>query len=218
MADMINKQKELEAQRAEARQKAQRAKERTMQRAKADPSRVGNNMASGMQRSHPPRYDQGMQNHPQMRMSGPPGRQRPPVRPYHAGPTQRHYQPQMQRPKPPPFDFFTILQDGECFCKVRKVMSGDYLYIEILRQNKPKGEPREFKRVTLSEIIAPRIAKKDDQFDVLFAWESREFLRRLLIHSIVILKLEKQPEHSNSKNPRGRGLGEFGTVLFRPDV
>ena len=50
--------------------------------------------------------------------------------------------------------------------KVRKVMSGDYLFIEILRQNKPKGEPREFKRVTLSEIIAPRIAKKDDQFDV----------------------------------------------------
>jgi len=219
MADMINKQKEMEAQRQEeARQKfAARAKERNMQRTKADPGRVGNNMASGMQRSHPPRYDQ-MQNQPPMRMSGPPGRQRPPVRPYHAGPTQRHYQPQMQRPKPPPFDFFTILQDGELFGKVRKVMSGDYLFIEILRQNKPKGEPREFKRVTLSEIIAPRIAKKDDQFDVLFAWESREFLRRLLIHSIVILKLEKQPE-ANSKNPpRGRGLGEFGTVLFRPDV
>merc|ERR1719499_2840729 len=153
-----------------------------------------------------------------MRMSGPPGRSRPPVRPYQTGPPQqRHYAPPM-RQKPPPFDFFTILQDGECFGKVRKVMSGDYLFIEILRKNKAKGEEREFKRVTLSEIIAPRIAKKDDQFDVLFAWESREFLRRLLIHSIVILKLEKQPE-ANSKNPpRGRGLGEFGTVLFRPDV
>ena len=52
----------------------------------------------------------------------------------------------------------------------------------------------------------------------LFGWESREFLRRLLIHSIVILKLEKSPVNSNSKNPpRGRATGEFGTVLFRPN-
>lgn len=130
-----------------------------------------------------------------------------------------HYQPQRQmQPKPPVrFDFFTLLQDGELFGKVRKVMSGDYLLIEILRKNKVKGEEREFKRVTLSEIIAPRIAKNDEQIDVLFGWESREFLRRLLIHSIVILKLEDSPVNSNSKNPpRGRATGEFGTVLFRP--
>ena len=45
-------------------------------------------------------------------------------------------------------------------------MSGDYLLIEILRKDKVKGEEREFKRVTLSEIIAPRIAKNDEQIDV----------------------------------------------------
>lgn len=125
----------------------------------------------------------------------------------------------MRQPKPPPFDFFTILQEGECFGKVRKVMSGDYLLIEILNKNKGKDEEREFKRITLSEIIAPRIAKNEKQIDVLFAWESREFLRRLLIHTIVILKKEDAPEHSNSKTPpRGRAMGEFGTVLFRPNI
>jgi len=233
MAELMKKQKEVE----EAQQREVRAREaanaRNMQqRGKADPASVPNGRGPNrgpMEMSRAPQgrgpnagYSaQEMQHRPPnaMRMSGPPGRSRPPVRPYQTGPPQqRHYAPPM-RQKPPPFDFFTILQDGECFGKVRKVMSGDYLFIEILRKNKVKGEEREFKRVTLSEIIAPRIAKNENQIDVLFAWESREFLRRLLIHTIVILKKQDPPEHSNSKNPpRGRAMGEFGTVLFRPNI
>lgn len=160
---------------------------------------------------------------PRSQMSGPPGgRARPPVQ-YH-GHQQRQQQQQMrhnyappQVQRKPPFDFFTILEEGELFGKVRKVFSGDYLLIEILRKKQGNSEDREFKRVTLSDIIAPRIAKNESQCDVLFAWESREFLRRLLIHSIVILKLESPPQPKNSKSKTPLRGGDWGTVLFRPN-
>jgi len=135
------------------------------QRAKADPSLMGR--GGRPPQSRPPYgHMQGMP--PSRRPMGPVGgpRGRPP---YQAPP--RHHMVAQQIPKPKPFNIFTILEKDEVFGKVRKVMSGDFLLIEVLREK--AAEKREFCKITLSDVFAPRISKNGDSDDErLFAWES----------------------------------------------
>uniref|UniRef100_A0A0D9W4H2 Ribonuclease n=1 Tax=Leersia perrieri TaxID=77586 RepID=A0A0D9W4H2_9ORYZ len=84
--------------------------------------------------------------------------------------------------------------------RVKAVPSGDT--VEIMKITMVEMPP-EVKSLTLSCIIAPRLARQDGT-DEPFAWESREFVRRLLIGQEVTF----QEEYTI---PSGR---KFGTVYF----
>ncbi|CAN6270347.1 unnamed protein product [Urochloa humidicola] len=88
--------------------------------------------------------------------------------------------------------------------KVKAVPSGDTLVIMSI----PKADtiPLE-KSITLSSIIAPRLARRYGT-DEPFAWDSREFLRKLCIGQDVNFKLDNEVAGS------GR---EFGTVYLGGD-
>ncbi|GAV82791.1 SNase domain-containing protein/TUDOR domain-containing protein [Cephalotus follicularis] len=71
--------------------------------------------------------------------------------------------------------------------KVKAVPSGDCLVIMALSSNKP-GPPPE-KTITLSSLIAPRLARRGG-IDEPFAWNSREYLRKLCIGKEVSFKVD----------------------------
>ncbi|XVF08565.1 hypothetical protein REPUB_Repub07fG0014100 [Reevesia pubescens] len=71
--------------------------------------------------------------------------------------------------------------------KVKAVSSGDCLVITALTSNKP-GPPPE-KTITLASIIAPRLARRGG-VDEPFAWESKEYLRKLCIGKEITFKVE----------------------------
>ena len=62
--------------------------------------------------------------------------------------------------------------------RVKAVPSGDCLVIVAMTSAKPGPLPE--KTITLSSLIAPRLARRGGS-DEPFAWESREFLRKLCI-------------------------------------
>lgn len=86
--------------------------------------------------------------------------------------------------------------------RVKAVPSGDSLLIMSLVTNK-SGPPLE-KTVTLSSLIAPRLARRGG-LDEPFAWDSREFLRNLCIGKEVTFKVDYTVPSI------GR---EFGTVFL----
>ncbi|XP_057728758.1 ribonuclease TUDOR 1-like [Arachis stenosperma] len=71
--------------------------------------------------------------------------------------------------------------------RVKAVPSGDCLVIVALSSSKPGRLPE--KTLTLSSLIAPRLARRGG-VDEPFAWESREFLRKLCIGKEVIFKVD----------------------------
>ncbi|PRQ26700.1 putative micrococcal nuclease [Rosa chinensis] len=71
--------------------------------------------------------------------------------------------------------------------KVKAVTSGDTLVIMALNPDKT-GIPRE-KTITLSSLMAPRLARRDG-VDEPFAWYSREFLRQLCLGEEVVFKVD----------------------------
>ncbi|KAF2321361.1 hypothetical protein GH714_040435 [Hevea brasiliensis] len=71
--------------------------------------------------------------------------------------------------------------------KVKAVPSGDALVLTAKSSNKP-GPPPE-RTITLSSLIAPRLARRGG-VDEPFAWESREFLRKLCIGKDVKFKID----------------------------
>ncbi|KAJ4728918.1 Ribonuclease [Melia azedarach] len=86
--------------------------------------------------------------------------------------------------------------------RVKAVPSGDSLVITALSSPNP-GPPRE-KTLTLSSIIAPRLARRGG-VDEPFAWDSREFLRKLCIGKEVTFRVDYAVPSI------GR---EFGTVIL----
>ncbi|EEF51666.1 ebna2 binding protein P100, putative [Ricinus communis] len=70
---------------------------------------------------------------------------------------------------------------------VKAVPSGDSLVLAAKSSNKP-GPPPE-RTVTLASIMAPKLARRGG-IDESFAWESREYLRKLCIGKEVIFKIE----------------------------
>lgn len=85
--------------------------------------------------------------------------------------------------------------------KVKAVPSGDTLV--IMGITKGDSIPPE-KTVTLKHIMAPKLARRDGD-DEPFAWESREYLRKLCIGKEVVFKTD------SSTAPSGR---EFASVLL----
>ncbi|XP_050376067.1 ribonuclease TUDOR 1 [Argentina anserina] len=71
--------------------------------------------------------------------------------------------------------------------RVKAVTSGDCLVIMALTSSKP-GPPPE-KTITLSSLMAPKLARRGGT-DEPFAWESREFLRKLCIGKEVTFKVD----------------------------
>ncbi|XP_044504152.1 ribonuclease TUDOR 1-like [Mangifera indica] len=86
--------------------------------------------------------------------------------------------------------------------KVKAVTSGDSLVVTALSALKA-GPPRD-KTLTLSSIIAPRLARRGGT-DEPFAWDSREFLRKLCIGKEVTFRVDYTVASI------GR---EFGTVIL----
>eukprot|EP00164_Ancoracysta_twista_P013617 GFYU01021812.1.p2 GENE.GFYU01021812.1~~GFYU01021812.1.p2 ORF type:complete len:136 (+),score=37.84 GFYU01021812.1:49-408(+) len=71
------------------------------------------------------------------------------------------------------------------------------------------GGPPPEKQITLEGIMAPRLGRKGGAADEPFAWESREFLRKLVIGKQV---------HFRIANPgKGPGGREFGTVYLEEE-
>ncbi|KAL4383252.1 hypothetical protein GQ457_15G007210 [Hibiscus cannabinus] len=71
--------------------------------------------------------------------------------------------------------------------RVKAVPSGDSLVVTAMASNRP-GPPPE-KTITLASLIAPRLARRGG-VDEPFAWESREFLRKLCIGKEVTFRVE----------------------------
>ncbi|XP_027338494.1 ribonuclease TUDOR 1-like [Abrus precatorius] len=88
--------------------------------------------------------------------------------------------------------------------RVKAVPSGDCLVIVAIASTKPGPLPE--KTITLSSLIAPRLARRGG-VDEPFAWESREFLRKLCIGMEVTFKVDYTVPSINR---------DFGTV-FRGD-
>ncbi|OMO52308.1 hypothetical protein COLO4_37280 [Corchorus olitorius] len=72
--------------------------------------------------------------------------------------------------------------------KVKAVPSGDSLVLMGLPSNNKPG-PLPEKTITLSSLIAPRLARRGGK-DEQYAWESREFLRKLCIGKEVTFRVE----------------------------
>ncbi|XP_050226106.1 ribonuclease TUDOR 1 [Mercurialis annua] len=70
---------------------------------------------------------------------------------------------------------------------VKAVPSGDSLVLAAKSSNKP-GPPPE-RTLTVSSIMAPKLARRNGT-DEPFAWESREFLRKLCIGKEVVFKID----------------------------
>ncbi|XP_038878676.1 ribonuclease TUDOR 1-like [Benincasa hispida] len=71
--------------------------------------------------------------------------------------------------------------------RVKAVPSGDCLVITAMASSKP-GPPPE-KTITLSSLIAPRLARRGG-VDEPFAWDSREYLRKLCIGKEVAFRVD----------------------------
>ncbi|KAL0721178.1 hypothetical protein Bca4012_035777 [Brassica carinata] len=87
--------------------------------------------------------------------------------------------------------------------RVKAVTSGDCLVVTALSHNRA-GPPPE-KTITLSSLIAPKLARRGG-IDEPFAWESREFLRKLCIGKEVTFKVDYKLEAIAGR--------EFGSVYL----
>ncbi|KAK7282156.1 hypothetical protein RIF29_10740 [Crotalaria pallida] len=85
--------------------------------------------------------------------------------------------------------------------RVKAVPSGDCLVIVALASSKPGPLPE--KTITLSSLIAPRLARRGG-VDEPYAWQSREYLRKLTIGKEVTFKVDYNVPTINR---------DFGTVF-----
>ncbi|KAG5029883.1 hypothetical protein JHK87_013397 [Glycine soja] len=86
--------------------------------------------------------------------------------------------------------------------KVKSVPSGDCVVIMAMPTGKPGPLPE--KSITLSSLMAPRLARRGG-VDEPFAWESREFLRKLCIGKEVAFRVDYTVPSINR---------DFGTVFI----
>ncbi|XP_046434309.1 staphylococcal nuclease domain-containing protein 1 [Neodiprion fabricii] len=92
---------------------------------------------------------------------------------------------------------------------VKQVNSGD----SIIIRGQPKGGPPPEKQLILSNVTAPKLARRaynnaDETKDEPYAWEAREFLRKKLIGQEVIFTSEKPPNATR----------EYGVVWLGKDT
>ncbi|KAL7307029.1 hypothetical protein TKK_0000774 [Trichogramma kaykai] len=100
-------------------------------------------------------------------------------------------QEQQQQPQAPP--------PKPCYGIVKQINSGDSITI----RGQPKGGPPPEKTLILSNIIAPKLGRRNvkdntETKDEPYAWEAREFLRKKLIGQEVTFIEEKSPNNSRT--------------------
>jgi len=91
--------------------------------------------------------------------------------------------------------------------KVKAVISGDTVILLLI--DKAQGGPPPEKEITLASVSAPRLARKDKEEEV-FAWESREFLRKKLIGQAVSYIVTHVAESKN-------GTREYGNIFLNDE-
>jgi len=186
-------------------------------------SKAPNNSAPN-RRSGPPRQsNQAQRQVPNTRQQPPQSKlqRQPPttrqVPPSRQPPAQQtpHFSQQQRPTRPPPPKMYE-LQENERFGKVRRVLSGDCLEVQFKEQ--VGDEVRMVKtQINLDGIRAPRILRnaRDEQkhgrSDELFAWESREFLRKIVCHQVVVVK-----SSSDGGNNKSKGKPTYASVKVRP--
>ncbi|KAL1196830.1 Ribonuclease TUDOR 1 [Cardamine amara subsp. amara] len=87
--------------------------------------------------------------------------------------------------------------------RVKAVTSGDSLVITALSHSRAGAPPE--KTITLSSLMAPKMARRGG-IDEPFAWESKEFLRKLCIGKEVAFKVDYKVEAIAGR--------EFGSVFL----
>ncbi|XP_062022186.1 ribonuclease TUDOR 1-like [Rosa rugosa] len=76
--------------------------------------------------------------------------------------------------------------------RVKAVPSGDSLVIQALQSNKTRIPPEKSQNtITLLSVRAPKLAGEDRSTDEPFAWDSREYLRKLCIGKEVVFSIEQ---------------------------
>ncbi|GFH12962.1 ribonuclease [Haematococcus lacustris] len=89
---------------------------------------------------------------------------------------------------------------------VKEVVSGDTVVVCGAVKSGPPPE----KRLTLSSVIAPKLAKRDGSTkDEPFAWASREFLRQKIIGQQVVFKTDYVVEQIGNR--------EFGSIFLEKE-
>ncbi|KAJ3018543.1 hypothetical protein HKX48_002822 [Thoreauomyces humboldtii] len=102
-----------------------------------------------------------------------------------------------------------LAQNGRAF--VKSVLSGD----TVILRGKPSGGPPPEKVISLSNLSAPRLGSaKDPEKEEPFAYESREYLRQLLIGKEVIYKVE----YTTATNQRDFGVLHIQTPVASETV
>jgi staphylococcal nuclease domain-containing protein 1 len=96
------------------------------------------------------------------------------------------------------FDIETMATPTIHRAVVKQILSGDCIVV----RGKPQGGPPPERTIALSNLTAPRLARKSPDVDEPFAWEAREFLRTRLVGREVIFTIE-------GRNPQGK---EYGTI------
>eukprot|EP00033_Pygsuia_biforma_P002658 GCRY01002939.1.p1 GENE.GCRY01002939.1~~GCRY01002939.1.p1 ORF type:complete len:876 (+),score=287.00 GCRY01002939.1:62-2689(+) len=86
---------------------------------------------------------------------------------------------------------------------VKAVPSGDSV---VILGNAVKGGLPPEKEITLSGILAPKLARRENQVEEPFAFDSREFLRKQCIGKVVTFEIEKKHNPSIKR--------DFGKVLI----
>nr|CAD7459291.1 unnamed protein product [Timema tahoe] len=92
---------------------------------------------------------------------------------------------------------------------VKQVLSGD----SVIIRGVPKGGPPPEKQINLSNITAPKLARRaignsEETKDEPYAWEAREFLRKKIIGEDVLFTVEKPPNTTR----------EYGVIYIGKDI
>nr|CAD7596915.1 unnamed protein product [Timema genevievae] len=95
------------------------------------------------------------------------------------------------------------------FWKRSLVLSGD----SVIIRGVPKGGPPPEKQINLSNITAPKLARRaignsEETKDEPYAWEAREFLRKKIIGEDVLFTVEKPPNTTR----------EYGVIYIGKDI
>ncbi|XP_066992984.1 staphylococcal nuclease domain-containing protein 1 [Anabrus simplex] len=92
---------------------------------------------------------------------------------------------------------------------VKQVLSGD----SVIIRGQPRGGPPPERQINLSNITAPKLARRaiaggEETKDEPYAWEAREFLRQKLVGEEVIFTVEKPPNSTR----------EYGCIYLGKDI
>nr|QBI71281.1 ebna2 binding protein P100 [Thermobia domestica] len=92
---------------------------------------------------------------------------------------------------------------------VKQVLSGD----SVIIRDQPKGGPPPERTINLSNVVAPKLARRataslEETKDEPFAWEAREFLRKKIIGEEVLFTAERPPSATR----------DYGCIYLGKDV